>query len=113
MFTQLEFNYIVEGMAVYDRHGNDVGIVDALRLGEGIIKATETNTITMVETISEALGRHDEFPTIFYAHLFDKGFARVKRNIFQRDVLVLHDQIDDIRMSGIHLTVDERELVRV
>lgn len=113
MFTQQELTQVVEGMEVYDRDGNEIGKVDTFRLGEGTLKTTETDTVTIVETISDALGGHKELPTVLYARLYDKGFVRIKRGLFRSDMLIVPEQIDEVNAVSIHLNVDESELMKV
>jgi len=113
MFTQPALSEVVEGMKVYDRDSNEIGTVDTFRVGEGTIKAAETDIVTIVETISDALGGHKDLPTVLYARFYDKGFVRVKRGLFRSDLLIIPDQINDINEISIHLNVDERELIKI
>lgn len=113
MFTQQELSQVVEGMEVYDGAGNRIGTVESFRPGEGTIKATETDTVTIAETISEALGGHKDLPTVLYSRLYDKGFVRIKRGLFRRDMLIMPDQIADLNEVSLHLSVDEDELIKI
>ena len=113
MFTQQAFNHIVEGMEVYDRDGNLIGTVEDYRVGEGTIKAAETDTITTAEIISDALGGHKDLPTVLYGRLYDKGFVRINRGFLRKDMLILPEQIEHINEVSLHLNVNDSELIKI
>jgi len=113
MFTQHETAHIVEGMEVYDSNANLIGEVDTFREGEGPSKTNQTDTDTIIATVSDVLGRHKDMPTIMYLRLYEQGFVRIKRGLFQRDIVVESDQINEVNEVSIHLNATEDELVKI
>lgn len=113
MFTQQEITQIVEGMEVYDSKGNSIGVVETFRDGEGSFNTSKTDTDTIIAAVSDVLGRHKEMPTIMYLRLYEEGFIRVQRGLFQRDLVVESDQIQDANEISLHLNVPEDELIQI
>lgn len=110
MYTQM-LSQIAEGMEVYDSDGHRIGTVEAFRLGEGTLKASRTNIVTIVEELAETMGKHKELPTAFYTRLYEEGFVRVRRGILRSDVLIFSKQIEDIQADAIYLNVEQGELL--
>jgi hypothetical protein len=113
MFTQQQLNQIVEGMEVYDSDGARIGTVEAVRVGEGTLKSSSTDIVTMSEAVSEALGGRKGLPTILYARLFEEGFIRVNRGLLRRDAIVFPHQVDDVGGESIYLKVEQAELTKI
>jgi sporulation protein YlmC with PRC-barrel domain len=113
MFTQQQLNQIVEGMEVYDSDGARLGTVEAVRLGEGTLKASSTDIVTMAEAVTEALGGRKDLPTILYSRLYEEGFIRVNRGLLRRDAIVFPHQIDDVGEESIYLKVEQNELTKI
>lgn len=112
MLAQQKLSSVVKGMEVYDRDGARVGTVKAFRLGEGTIKTSATDIVTIAETLKETIGDKD-LPTVMYSRLFDEGFASVDRGFLRGDGIVFPSQIDEINGDTIYLTVNESELFKL
>jgi len=113
MFTQHELTHIVAGMEVYDSNNCMIGTVDTFREGEGSIKTSQTDTDTIIATVSDVLGRHKEMATIMYLRLYEQGFIRIQRGLFQRDIIVEANQINEVNEISVHLHASEEELVKI
>jgi hypothetical protein len=113
MFTQQQLNQIVEGMEVYDSDGARIGTVEAVRLGEGAVKSSNTDIVTMAEAVTESLGGRKDLPTILYARLYEEGFIRVNRGLLRRDAIIFPHQVDDVGEESIYLKVEHSELTKI
>lgn len=112
MLAQQKLSSVVEGMEVYDSDGARVGTIKACRLGEGTIKTSATDIVTISETLKEVIGNKD-LPTIMYSRLFDEGFACVSRGFLRSDGIVFPNQIDEISGDTVYLSVNEEDLYKL
>lgn len=113
MFTHNQLTQIAEGMEVFDNDGARIGTVVGVYLGQGTLKAQNTDIVTMAEAVSEALGGRKDLPTILYARLYEEGFIRVQRGLLRRDVLIFPYQVDDVGEESIYLKTAQDELSKI
>lgn len=111
MITQL-LEEIAEGMEVYDSEGNRIGTVAGFRAGEGSMKSSHTDIITMSEAVEDALGGKKNLPTVIYTRLYEEGFVRVKRGFLRSDAIAFTDQIDKVEGSTVYLKAPLSELMK-
>lgn len=112
MLAQQKISSVAEGMEVYDKDGARVGTIKAFRLGEGTIKTSATDIVTISEILTETIGNKD-LPTVMYTRLFDEGFASVDRGFLRSDGIVFPNQIDEISGDTVYLSVYEDELFKL
>jgi len=113
MLTQPTFSQITEGMDVYDRDGAKIGTVKAFRPGEGTIRTTGTDIVTMANAISECLGGQKELPTVLYSRLYDEGFVCINRGFLRADAVAFTNEVEDVQGDVIVLNVRAEDLLKV
>lgn len=113
MLTQANLSLVAEGMEVYDWEGTRIGTVKAFRNGEGTIRTTETDIVTMANAISDCLGGQKELPTVLYSRLYDEGFICIDRGFLRKDALAFSGQIENVAGDTVFLNINLDELVKV
>lgn len=112
MFAQQNLNRVVEGMAVYDSNGQQIGTVAAYRNGEGVINSSRVDHDTMIVEMEDALGGQRDFPQIVVTRLYEEGFVRVNRGMLRSDGYVFPQQIAEIQENALYLNVEPDELFK-
>ncbi|GAB5494636.1 MAG: hypothetical protein Phog2KO_48510 [Phototrophicaceae bacterium] len=112
MLVQQKLSSVVEGMEIYDRDGAQVGTVKAFRMGEGTVKTTQTDIVTISEALEPIIG-NKELPTILYSRLYDEGFVVVARGFLRSDAVIFPSQIDQFGDGALHLNVPEDDLFKL
>jgi len=109
----MELSEIQEGMGVYDKDGARIGTVETVRLGKGTEKTDVTDIVTIVETLSEAIGGRKDLPVVLYSRAFDEGFVRVNRGLLRRDAIVFPNQIESVGEESLYLLIEASELTKL
>jgi hypothetical protein len=104
--TQRKLSHIFDGMDVYDSNSYHVGTVIAIRLGEGSWNTQKSDTLKMVDAITETIGYRTDLPIPEYSRLYSEGFICVKQGLLKPDLIIVPNQIDKILADSIFLTVE-------
>lgn len=112
MNTKTVLNQIVEGMDVYDSTNVYIGTIEAYRVGEGTIKTSQTDVVTIAERISETIGSNTDLPGVLYKRLYQEGFVYVPRGFLRPNLLIFLSQINNIKDEQVYLNVKQDELLK-
>ncbi len=104
------------GMSVLDRHGENAGTVETVKLGDPQA-VTDQGRVAyggMVEDLKSAFGGGEpQVPDELAARLVRIGFVKVDgKGFLDRDLYVAADQVDAVTAGVVHLTVTRDELMR-
>ena len=118
---------VKEGMEVYDRDNDHIGVVEDVFMGTENRVEEETGTgpatsnvgtgsgfpdNTLLEEIADVLSVEDEMPEVVIDRLRQSGFIRVDAGIFDEDLYVVPSQIGSVEGDKVTLRVDKDDLVK-
>lgn len=107
-----------EGMRVVDRRGEDVGTVEAVRMGDPeAVTPTGQEVGTrggLIDDVRAAFAGNDPpVPPEIAERLLRIGYVKIdSKGILDRDSYALADQVGDVSGDVVRLSVDREELVR-
>jgi hypothetical protein len=117
-------NQVREGMRVCDSHGDKIGTVRQLHLGEVSEAADERGqgaaTVTspargedsLLERLADVFSAGDRLPDTVRNRLLRQGFIRIAMSgLFARDRFALPDQIEAVSEDCVRLRVDTDALI--
>jgi hypothetical protein len=109
---------VSEGMRVVDRRGEDVGTVEAVRMGDPEAVTPRGQDVGarsgLIEDVGAAFAGNDPpVPPEIAERLLRIGYVKIDgKGILDRDFYVLADQVTGVAGDVVRLSVDREELVR-
>ncbi len=113
---------IHEGMNVYDRHGESLGTVRFVQMGDDNPSTMEVETAgtsynperdndNFLRDIAEALVGSDDLPEVLVSRMHRSGYVQVDTGLLQRDRYVLPEHISSVSDEEVHLRVGRDEVI--
>jgi hypothetical protein len=113
----MELEKIQPGMHVIDATGEDIGKVDAIRMGdpEAVTTAGEEPRPTLLNEVAASLGSHTEpdVPEPLRSRLVREGYLKLdSARLLEADRYVPADYVSGVSDDRVQLSVRREELIR-
>lgn len=116
-------NSVQDGMTVYDRGMNAIGVIETFRVGDddpalpgaeaaGVSPILEQDQNSLTSILADIFSPDDGLPREIQEKALREGFIRLDADgLFARDRYIFPEQIDRVTAEGVVLNVEKSDLL--